>query len=96
MRWCRIPLVLLTLTALTVPLQAGFLFGKKKNPDPAQRVPELLNQVKTDQDEGNRVSAAEELRQYDAKAFPGIVPVLIDVLLNDPKALVRMEAAQRE
>src|SRR5205085_8876672 len=47
-----------------------------------------------DGDENKRARAAEELRQYDPAAFPDIVPVLIDVLVNDKKPAVRAEAAQ--
>src|SRR5262249_39403035 len=101
MRWgeramkCRLLLVLLLLPALACPASAGILFGKKgKKPTPAERVPELLGTVKGDGDENKRVRAAEELRQYDPSAFPDIVPVLIDVLVNDKKPAVRAEAAQ--
>ena len=36
----------------------------------------------------------KELRQFDTKAFPDIVPILADVLRTDAKASVRLEAAQ--
>jgi len=36
----------------------------------------------------------EELRQYDIKQFPQIVPTLIDILVTDKQAKVRTEAAQ--
>lgn len=94
MRCCRLLLVSLLLAVGAAPAPAGIIFGKKgQKPDPAQRVPELLVLVKTDGDERKREAAAEELRQYDPKLFPEIVPVLIDVLLNDPKPAVRSEAA---
>jgi hypothetical protein len=77
------------------PSSAGIIFGKKnKKPTPAERVPELLAQVKTDGDESKRAAAAQELRQYDPAQFPAIVPALIDVLLTDKKPAVRAEAAQ--
>jgi hypothetical protein len=92
---CRLILVLLLLPGLAAPALAGIIFGKKATkPNPAERVPELLAQVKNDGDENKRSSAAEELRQYDPAAFPQIVPVLIDVLFNDKKSTVRAEAAQ--
>lgn len=86
----------LLLAFFAVPASAG-IFGSKKpapKPDPKDRVNELMVIVKTDRDESKRFEAAEELRQYDPKAFPDIVPVLIDVLMNDPKPSVRAEAAQ--
>ena len=86
---------LMFLPALADPSYAGILFGKKnKKPTPAERVPELLAQVKSDGDESKRAAAAQELRQYDPAQFPMIVPVLADVLLTDSKPVVRAEAAQ--
>ncbi|HEY7152816.1 MAG TPA: HEAT repeat domain-containing protein [Gemmataceae bacterium] len=89
-----VPLVLLPFAAGSS--SAGIIFGKKnkKAPTPAERVPQLLAQVKTDGDESKRAAAAEELRQYDPAQFPTIVPILIDVLLTDKKPAVRAEAAQ--
>ena len=92
---CRLILALVLLPALAAPAAAGVFFGKKgKKPNPADRVPELLVTVKTDGDENKRARAAEELRQFDTAAHPEIVPILIDVLLNDKKTAVRAEAAQ--
>jgi len=88
-----VPLMLLP--ALAGPSYAGLFFGKKsKKTTPAERVPELLAQVKNDGDESKRAAAAQELRQYDPVQFPMIVPVLIDVMLTDSKPVVRAEAAQ--
>ncbi len=93
MTWFRFLLVCLLLTTLTLPTPAGWLFKPKPKPKPEERVPELIVIVKTDQDDGKRAAAAAELRQYDPKAFADIVPILIDVLKNDPKTSVRLEAA---
>jgi hypothetical protein len=84
-------LVVLALPALAVPAQAQIFF-KKARPAPAQRVPELILILKTETDERKRAAAADELREYDAKTFTEIVPVLIDVLHNDTKTSVRLEA----
>ncbi len=92
---CRAFLVVILLLASVGRAPAGLLFGRKHDkPNPAERVPELLGIIKNDGDENKRLDAIGELRQYDATAFPGIVPVLIDVLLNDKKPVVRAEAAQ--
>jgi hypothetical protein len=92
---CRLFLLLVLLPTLAVPASAGVFFGKKgKKPNPNDRVPELLVTVKTDGDENKRAHAAEELRQFDAASHPEVVPILIDVLLNDKKPAVRAEAAQ--
>jgi hypothetical protein len=94
MSWFRFLLVCLLVSTFTLPAPAGWLFkSKKPKPKPEERVPELIVIVKTDQDEGKREAAAAELRQYDPKAFAEIVPILIDVLKNDPKISVRQEAA---
>lgn len=92
MMW-RVVLPLLLVPLLAAPGSAG-IFGKKKPPIPAERVPELINTLQTDGDENKRSSAAEELREYDPVAFPQMVPALIDALQNDKKPSVRAEAAQ--
>jgi hypothetical protein len=73
---------------------AGVFFSKKTKPTPAEYVPELIKTLKTDGDEHKRCSAAEELRQFDPKQFPDMLPALIDALFNDKKPSVRAEAAQ--
>jgi len=89
----RLALVAILLAVLADPASAG-IFGKKNKPNPTERVPELLSIVKTDGDEHKRTAAVEELRQYDVKQFPTIVPALVDALMTDPKPGVRSEAAQ--
>jgi hypothetical protein len=93
MKWLRVSVVLLALAAQAAPAAAG-LFSKSAKPNPAERVPQLIVTVKTEQDDSKRAAAAVELRQFDTKTFPEIVPVLVDVLQNDPKPNVRAEAAQ--
>jgi hypothetical protein len=85
-------LALVLPVALALPAPAG-IFSKSK-PKPAMRVPELVGIVKTDSDAAKRESAAKELREYDSKAFPEMVPVLMDVLQHDASPAVRGEAAQ--
>lgn len=70
----------------------GQIFIRKVKPSPAQRVPELIMIAKTDVDERKRIHAVEELRDYDPMMFTEIVPALADVLQNDKKPGVRMEA----
>jgi hypothetical protein len=93
MRWFRFLLICTVMATTAVPAPAGWIFHKKK-PDPAVRVPELLVIVRTDPDEHKRAAAAGELRQFDTKAFPQIVPILVEVLRQDAKSSVRLEAAQ--
>lgn len=76
------------------PASAGFgIFSRKPKIDPAEHVPALIMQLKTDKDEAKRSTAAEELRNFDPKAFPEMMTVLADALLKDASAAVRAEAA---
>lgn len=93
MIWRLLLLVLVVQLSWVTPASAGIFFHKSK-PDPAQRVPELIGILRSDANDSKRESAAEELRQYDAKSFPEIVPALIQALQSDSKAAVRVEAAQ--
>lgn len=95
-RWRRI---LVVVVALGLSGHAGAtglglgLFSRKPKANPAEQVPTLIMQLKTDKDEGKRAAAAEELRQFDAKAFPEIMTVLADALIKDASPAVRSEAA---
>jgi hypothetical protein len=89
----QLVLVPLVVLALATPSQAG-LFRKSAKPDPAIHVPALIETLKTSKDEKARAAAASELRDYDAKVFPDILPTLTEVLTNDPSSSVRMEAAE--
>jgi len=90
-------LMLLLYTAVAGPAHAGIIFGRKPpppKPSPSELVPQLLAQAKNDGDENKRGAAVGELRQFDPKQFPDLVPTLIEVLLTDKKPYVRAEAAQ--
>ncbi len=91
MRRCRYLLVCAVILAAALPAPAG-IFGKKKKPDPVQRVPELIQILQAEKDDRKRAAAAEELRQFDPAQFPQIVPTLVEVLKTDPKGNVRLEA----
>jgi hypothetical protein len=77
--------------ACLAPADAQLFLRRPKAPSP-QRVPDLIVQVKTDQDERKRAGAATELREFDAKTYPDVVAVLVDVARSDPSATVRLEA----
>jgi hypothetical protein len=83
----------LVLLSQASPAAAGIFSRGKPKANPAERVPELLIQLKTDKDETKRFAAAEELRQYDPKAFPEIMATLVDALAKDASPAVRSEAA---
>ena len=93
MKGCRFLLSLAVLAGLTVSASAG-LFTKHPKPNPATRVPELLQTVRTETDDHKRAAAASELRLYDPNAFPEIVPALVELTLRDPNTNVRLEAVQ--
>jgi hypothetical protein len=99
MRWSRFLLASIAVCTLSFPAPAGpFPFFNRKakpeeKPKPEERVPELIVTVKTDQDDHKRAAAAAELRHFDPNNFKEIVPILVDVLKNDPKTSVRSEAA---
>lgn len=95
MTWRVILLAALGFAALAAPAPGQGIFKKKATkPNPAERVNQLVMTLKTDQDEDKRESAAAELRQFDPKTYPEVIPVLIESLQNDPRPAVRMEAAQ--
>jgi hypothetical protein len=91
---CLVTILFIVLLATTISPAEGGIFGRRAKPKPAVRVPELVGMVKADADDRKRASAAEELREYDAKTFPEIIPTLIDVLQTDATWGVRLEAAQ--
>jgi hypothetical protein len=90
--WRRLLLSCIVLNCLALPAEAG-IFRRGPKPDPAQRVPELLKILKEDADDRKRADAAEELREYDSRTFPDLMPALIDALQNDPSTSVRAQAA---
>lgn len=69
------------------------IFSRKPKVDPAERVPTLIMQLKTDKEDSKRAAAAEELRSFDPKAYPEMMTVLIDALIKDSAAGVRSDAA---
>src|SRR5262245_19813791 len=76
------------------PAAAGIFSSKKPKPPPAEYVPELIRQLRSDGDEHKRSTAAQELRLYDAAQFPDMLPALIEATLYDQKPGVRADAAQ--
>jgi hypothetical protein len=89
----RAVLVSLILLSLASPAPAGIFGRGKPKANPAERVPELLIQLKADKDEAKRAAAAEELRQFDPKAYPEIMATLVDALAKDASPAVRSEVA---
>jgi hypothetical protein len=92
MKHYTIPLVLTAAFLVVLPAPAGILFGKRAKP--VDSIPLVIGTLKTDPDEHKRAAAATQLRQCDPAANPEIIPALIEALQRDPKAGVRVEAAQ--
>lgn len=93
MTFARIWLAPILAIALAHPAEAGIIFNRKPKGNPSEQVPSLVLQLKTETDEAKRTTAAEELRQFDGKAFPEIATALTDALIKDASAAVRAEAA---
>jgi hypothetical protein len=88
----RILAVSVVLAAFAPQASAGF-FSRKPKANAIDRVPELLAQLRTAADEGQRATAAEELREFDGKSYPEIAPALVEALGRDTSPAVRAEAA---
>jgi hypothetical protein len=94
MRYCTWLLAIASVTICGVPVHAGILFGRHNKANPAERIPQLVVSIKSENDESKRASAVKELRDYDAANYPEVMPILIDVVQHDSKASVRSEAVQ--
>ena len=71
----------------------GSVLLQKSGPqDPRARMPELVAILRSDPDERKRTAAADELREYDSKSYPEIVPALVEAAGKDAKYGVRSEA----
>lgn len=87
-------LLVAVVTVLTAGSADAGLFKRAAKPDPAVHVPNLVRSLKAHPEDRVRRQAASELRDYDAKAFPDILPALIDALKHDASPHVRSEAAE--
>jgi hypothetical protein len=95
MRWFASLGLAVAVMAVTANDSPAQWFGTKKpKTPPQQRVPELIAALKTEKDYHKRSEAAEELRQYDPKDFPEIIPALIEALQSDSTTGVRIDAAK--
>lgn len=90
-RWL---LSMIVIVGLAPSALGNGVFKKKPKADPTVRVPELTTLLRMEKDEGKREAAAEELRQYDPRAFPEIIPILVELAMNDHSTGVRLEAVQ--
>lgn len=93
MRWqWLLGLLLLLMTADHAC--AGIFGNKKPKGNEAERVAELLGALKDNPSATKRTEAAEELRNFDGKEFPEVVPALIDALQKDSSSSVRAQSAE--
>lgn len=100
--WTRIATSLLLGTMLclsSLHAQAGIDLGlgllkKKSKPDAVARAKALITTLQTDPDQKKRQSAAEELRGFDPRTIPEVIPALVNSLQRDPIPAVRIEAVE--
>lgn len=92
---CRLSILILPLLVAfdCGSAQAQGLLKRGPRPNPTERVPELIQIVSSDLDDRRRAEAASELKDYDLKSFPDIIPALVEALKNDSSVAVRREAA---
>jgi len=83
----RLLLVPLIAIAVAMNAQAG-----PRRPKPGPDV--LIETLKTNPDERARAAAIEDLRDYDLKNFPDILPAWIEALQHDSSVDVRLAAAR--
>jgi hypothetical protein len=74
-KYLKLAAIALLAAIVAVPASAQWLLSKKAKVNPIQRVPELILIVKTEGDERKRAHAAEELREYDTRAWRGFAPL---------------------
>lgn len=70
------------------------LFKRKQQPQKAEattKVKQLIATLHNDMDEKKRRAAAEELRGFDPRNAPEVIPALIGSLQRDPSPTVRIE-----
>lgn len=79
-------------TAGDGPLGLGLLKRKPKA-DPTAKAKQLIATLQSDPDEKKRRAAAEDLRDFDPRNNPDVIPALTSCLQKDPTAAVRIEAA---
>jgi hypothetical protein len=80
-------------TSSAVDLGFGFL-KKKSKPDAAARAKALIATLQSDPDEKKRKAAAEELRAFDPRTVPEVIPALVSSFQRDPIPSVRIEAIE--
>lgn len=86
-------LALASMVATSVsPLSAQIFRRRPVAGNPAQRVPELIVTLRTDQDSRQRARAAEDLQHFDPGIFAEIVPALAAAAEKDDSVGVRLEA----
>ncbi len=93
MFWKGCLLIPLMLCCTLSPTYAAGIFRKTPKPDPNERYPALIQTLKSDPDDRKRADAAEELKDADPRAFPELLPALIEALQKDSSTSVRVEAA---
>lgn len=89
-------LVGLAVSAPQAPAQGLNIFKRRSKSDapPATKVKQLAENLRTSPDEGKRKQAAEDLREYDPRSNPDLIPALMAAVQKDPVPGVRATAAE--
>ncbi len=92
---CRLCIWIIPLVAALngAAARADGLLKRSPRPNPSEHVPALIKTLTSDLDDRKRADAAAELRDYDIKTFPDIIPALVEALKNDASMPVRLETA---
>lgn len=100
MRWRRIVIVLVLLTAAADCADAGIFFNRRPRSSssntatPANNVDVLIQTLRGDASERRRAEAAENLRYFDTTNYPQVLQALIQSATSDTSSSVRIEAIQ--
>ena len=87
-------LVGVAVTASQSPAQGLNIFKRRSKSDPPAKVKQLAETLRTSPDEGKRKQAAEELREFDPRSNPDLIPALMGAVQKDPVPAVRSAAAE--
>jgi hypothetical protein len=89
-------LIGVAVTASSAPAQGLNIFKRRSKPDtsPATKVKQLAETLRASPDEGKRKQAAEDLREFDPRSNPDLIPALMGAVQKDPVPGVRSAAAE--
>lgn len=96
-RWLTLAVFVgVLVSAPQAPAQGLNIFKRrsKSEASPAAKVKQLAETLRASPDEGKRKQAAEDLRDYDPRSNPDLIPALTAAVQKDPVPAVRSAAAE--